>query len=193
MRRRRPDRAGGRRRPGARRGGGGRARRPGRAGAPDGRPGPGDRDVDEPARQRGQVLPAGSRVRFSCCRLDGEVLFEVSDEGRGIPAEDLESIFERFTQVDTSDSREKGGTGLGLAICRSIVEQHGGRIWAQSIVGHGAVFSFVLPGPTPPGEPPASADARAGVRGAVVSGPRLAREEAVIAGLGASESHGSRA
>ena len=70
-------------------------------------------------------------------RRDGEVLFEVSDEGRGIPADKLETIFERFQQVDASDSREKGGTGLGLAICRTIVEHHGGRIWAESELGAG--------------------------------------------------------
>ena len=91
--------------------------------------------------------PAGGRVRVSCSRADGEVLFEVSDEGRGIPAENLETIFERFQQVDASDARDKGGTGLGLAICRSIVEQHGGRIWARSVPGEGATFSFVLPAP----------------------------------------------
>ena len=56
------------------------------------------------------------------------VLFEVKDRGRGIPADQLETIFGRFQQVDASDSRQKGGTGLGLAICRSIVQQHGGRI-----------------------------------------------------------------
>ncbi|MFN2521588.1 MAG: sensor histidine kinase, partial [Candidatus Limnocylindria bacterium] len=65
--------------------------------------------------------PPQSSVRVSCSRRDTEVRFEVSDEGRGIPVEHLESIFGRFAQVDTSDSREKGGTGLGLAICRSIV------------------------------------------------------------------------
>ena len=73
------------------------------------------------------------------------MLFRVSDQGRGIPAEKLDSIFERFQQVDASDSREKGGTGLGLAICRTIVERHGGRIWAESVLGQGASFSFVLP------------------------------------------------
>ena len=61
----------------------------------------------------------------------GELLFRVRDEGRGIPADKLESIFERFGQVDVSDSREKGGTGLGLAICRSIVKQHDGQIWVE--------------------------------------------------------------
>ena len=87
----------------------------------------------------------GATVRVSSERCEGEVLFRVSDEGRGIPAEKLDSIFERFQQVDASDSREKGGTGLGLAICRTIVEHHGGRIWAESVLGQGASFSFVLP------------------------------------------------
>lgn len=78
-------------------------------------------------------------------RQNEEVLFQVQDQGRGIPPERLEAIFGRFQQVDASDSRKKGGTGLGLAICRSIVQQHGGRIWAESTLGQGSTFSFVLP------------------------------------------------
>ncbi len=89
--------------------------------------------------------PAGTAVHVSSAPRDDEVLFEVRDEGRGIPANKLDSIFERFQQVDASDSREKGGTGLGLAICREIVERHGGRIWVQSNLGRGSSFSFVLP------------------------------------------------
>jgi PAS domain S-box-containing protein len=73
------------------------------------------------------------------------ILFEVQDQGRGIPRDKFESIFERFKQVDASDSRKKGGTGLGLAICRSIVEQHGGQIWVESDLGKGSSFYFVLP------------------------------------------------
>ncbi len=73
------------------------------------------------------------------------VLFKVKDQGRGIPEDKLESIFERFHQVDASDSRKKGGTGLGLAICRSIVQQHGGRIWVESTLGEGSSFYFTLP------------------------------------------------
>ena len=73
------------------------------------------------------------------------ILFVVQDQGRGIPVEQLESIFERFHQVDTSDSRKKGGTGLGLAICRNIVEQHGGKIWVESILGEGSTFYFTIP------------------------------------------------
>lgn len=74
-------------------------------------------------------------------------LFSVKDQGRGIPSDKLEIIFERFQQVDASDSREKGGTGLGLAICRKIIEQHEGKIWAESVVNEGSTFYFTLPIP----------------------------------------------
>jgi PAS domain S-box-containing protein len=73
------------------------------------------------------------------------LLISVKDQGRGIPPEKLESIFERFQQVDASDSRQKGGTGLGLAICRSIVRQHGGKIWVESGLGKGSCFYLTLP------------------------------------------------
>ncbi|PWD51544.1 hypothetical protein C8046_13645 [Serinibacter arcticus] len=69
----------------------------------------------------------------------------VADTGRGIPAGQLEAIFGRFEQVDSSDAREKGGTGLGLAISRGIVGRHGGRIWAESSPGVGSTFRFTLP------------------------------------------------
>lgn len=74
-----------------------------------------------------------------------DALFSVIDSGRGIPADRLESVFERFRQVDASDAREKGGTGLGLPIARGIVDQHGGRMWAQSTEGEGSAFRFALP------------------------------------------------
>ncbi|MDQ3759366.1 MAG: response regulator [Actinomycetota bacterium] len=98
--------------------------------------------------------PEGSSVQVSAAHRDHEVLFSVSDEGPGIPADKLDSIFGRFQQVDASDSREKGGTGLGLAICRTIVEHHGGRIWAESKLGSGATFSFVLPAQATTDAPP---------------------------------------
>jgi two-component system, OmpR family, sensor histidine kinase VicK len=74
-----------------------------------------------------------------------EILIAVKDRGRGIPADKLEIIFERFQQVDIFDYRQKEGTGLGLAICRSIVQQHGGRIWVESVVGEGSTFFLTLP------------------------------------------------
>jgi signal transduction histidine kinase/DNA-binding response OmpR family regulator len=67
-------------------------------------------------------------------QIDGNLdslLLKVVDQGRGIPADKLEAVFDRFQQVESSDASKKGGTGLGLAICRSIVQQHGGAIWAQ--------------------------------------------------------------
>jgi two-component system, OmpR family, sensor histidine kinase VicK len=73
------------------------------------------------------------------------VLFQVRDEGQGIPANKLETVFERFQQVDSSDSRKKGGTGLGLTICRKIIDRHEGKIWVDSILGVGSTFSFTLP------------------------------------------------
>jgi DNA-binding response OmpR family regulator len=75
-------------------------------------------------------------------------ILEVEYQGRGIPIDKIGSIFERFHQVDASDSRKKGGTGLGLAICRSIVQQHGGQIWVESILGEGSSSSFTLPSRT---------------------------------------------
>ncbi|MCU0526044.1 MAG: PAS domain S-box protein [Elainella sp. Prado103] len=73
------------------------------------------------------------------------VRFTVKDQGRGIPTDKLEIVFEQFQQVDVSDSRKKGGTGLGLTICKRIVQQHGGQIWAESRLGEGSEFYFTLP------------------------------------------------
>ena len=88
----------------------------------------------------------GGEIHIVARLLDEhEAQFDVTDQGRGIPADKLERIFERFQQVDASDSRAMGGTGLGLTICRSIIAQHGGRIWATSPPGQGATFHFTLP------------------------------------------------
>jgi signal transduction histidine kinase len=75
--------------------------------------------------------PEGSTVTIEVETPPEALIFRICDEGRGIPEDQLETIFERFKQVEYSDSRHRGGTGLGLAICRSIVQQHGGTIWAQ--------------------------------------------------------------
>jgi two-component system, OmpR family, sensor histidine kinase VicK len=90
--------------------------------------------------------PEGSEIHLTARNIDeNEALIEVRDQGRGIPADKLEHIFDRFQQGDASDSRAMGGTGLGLAICRSIVNQHGGRIWATSTPDQGTIFYFTLP------------------------------------------------
>ncbi|MBV9385543.1 MAG: PAS domain S-box protein [Chroococcidiopsidaceae cyanobacterium CP_BM_ER_R8_30] len=86
-------------------------------------------------------------VTLSSQQQSESVRFQVKDRGRGIPAEKLETIFDRFQQVDVSDARQKGGTGLGLAICQSIVQQHGGSIWVESTMGQGSTFYFTLPVP----------------------------------------------
>ncbi len=89
--------------------------------------------------------PAGALVEVIAEDRGSNALFQVRDRGRGIPADRLDDIFERFRQVDSSDARDKGGTGLGLAICRTIVQQHGGRIWVASEWGKGSTFFFTLP------------------------------------------------
>ncbi len=86
-------------------------------------------------------------VRFGSSRSSWQICFAVKDRGRGIPADKLETIFNRFQQVDASDARDKGGTGLGLAICKSIVEQHQGRIWVESKWKSGSTFFLTLPQP----------------------------------------------
>lgn len=90
--------------------------------------------------------PAGATVTLGGRLERGWVQITVRDEGRGIPESMLESIFGRFKQVDASDRRAHGGTGLGLAICRSIVNQHMGRIWVESVEGEGSTFQVQLPG-----------------------------------------------
>jgi signal transduction histidine kinase len=73
------------------------------------------------------------------------VMITVSDTGIGIPEEKLDMIFERFYQVDSSNTRKTEGTGLGLAICKEIIDCHGGEIWVDSEIGKGSKFSFIIP------------------------------------------------
>lgn len=89
--------------------------------------------------------PAPTTAPGSAAATLGEVCFIVEDQGPGIAPEKLGRIFDRFQQGDASDTRALGGTGLGLALCRSIVEQHGGRIWAESAPQKGSRFLFTLP------------------------------------------------
>ncbi len=95
-----------------------------------------------------RYTPQDGRVDVQLQTQDQSVLITVRDTGPGIPAEDLPHIFDRFYRADKSRSREApgaGGSGLGLAIARSIVEAHGGRIWAESEIGKGTTVAFTLP------------------------------------------------
>jgi signal transduction histidine kinase/CheY-like chemotaxis protein len=89
--------------------------------------------------------PAASTVRIHTEAASDSILLKVVDEGRGIPSDKLDTIFDRFQQIEPSDARQKGGTGLGLAICRSIVQQHSGSIWAQRNLGPGTTLYMMLP------------------------------------------------
>jgi two-component system phosphate regulon sensor histidine kinase PhoR len=89
--------------------------------------------------------PPGAHVTVGAQAADGVVTVTVADEGMGIPAADLDRVFERFYKVDKARQRGMGGTGLGLSIARHIVEGHGGRIWVESEEGRGATFFFTLP------------------------------------------------
>jgi signal transduction histidine kinase len=86
---------------------------------------------------------SGGKVTVRAAAENGELLFSVEDTGRGLDPGDASRVFERFWRK-TGTSRIRG-TGLGLAIARGIVEAHGGRIWAKSEAGRGAVFTFSLP------------------------------------------------
>jgi len=92
-----------------------------------------------------RFTPPGGVVTVSATRGNGSCQVSVQDTGPGIPPEHLPLVFERFYRVDPSRSRDDGGTGIGLAIARSVVEAHGGRIWAESGDAGGSTFRFVLP------------------------------------------------
>lgn len=92
-----------------------------------------------------QYSPPGSHVEVSCVEEGDRVAFSVKDHGAGIPAADLEHIFERFYRVDKSRNRNTGGTGLGLAIVKHIATAHEGEVEAKSYVQEGSIFTVRLP------------------------------------------------
>lgn len=89
--------------------------------------------------------PDGGKITVSMKTTDDQMILSISDQGLGIPKEDLPKIFDRFYRVDKARSRAQGGTGLGLAIAKEIVKQHNGFIWAKSEYGKGSTFTIVLP------------------------------------------------
>ncbi|MBD8014307.1 cell wall metabolism sensor histidine kinase WalK [Microbacterium sp. APC 3898] len=89
--------------------------------------------------------PEGGKVRFGMTVEEGFLLIQISDEGMGIPKENVDRIFDRFYRVDRARSREMGGTGLGLAISKEMINAHGGVIWAESKYGKGTTIFFTLP------------------------------------------------
>jgi len=89
--------------------------------------------------------PEGGNITFSIKEQEQQIIVSVSDNGVGIPKENIDKIFDRFYRVDKARTRKLGGTGLGLAIAKEMVEAHGGRIWASSKEGKGTKISFTLP------------------------------------------------
>ncbi|MBK9142481.1 MAG: PAS domain-containing protein [Candidatus Melainabacteria bacterium] len=96
-----------------------------------------------------KFAPEGSTVKIDCFQARGSrakaLRFEVTDEGPGIASSDQSKLFQKFRQLDASDTRKKGGTGLGLAISKSLVEMHGGIIGLDSKLGTGSCFWFEIP------------------------------------------------
>jgi signal transduction histidine kinase len=92
-----------------------------------------------------EYCPERASIRVSAQQIGAEVEISVTDDGPGIPASQLEHIFERFTRGDAGLTQRVGGTGLGLAISKSLVELHGGSIDAESVPGEGSTFRITLP------------------------------------------------
>jgi two-component system sensor histidine kinase BaeS len=92
-----------------------------------------------------EYSPEGASIGVAARAAGAEVEISVSDDGPGIPAEQLEHIFERFTRGDAGLTQRVGGTGLGLAISKSLVELHGGSIAVESTPGQGSTFRLRLP------------------------------------------------
>jgi signal transduction histidine kinase len=95
----------------------------------------------------------GGKITVNAQARHNEILVQIIDRGTGIPAEVLPNVFDKFYQIDGSDTRIRGGLGLGLYIAKQIVEAHGGQIWVESKLNQGSTFSFTLPLTVALGEP----------------------------------------
>jgi signal transduction histidine kinase len=92
-----------------------------------------------------KFTPSGGRIGVMVKELATELLVEIRDSGVGIPTEHLDRVFDRFYRVPLPAGTEVEGTGLGLSICKAVVEEHGGRIWVESVVGKGTAFYLTIP------------------------------------------------
>jgi two-component system, NtrC family, sensor histidine kinase GlrK len=92
-----------------------------------------------------KFTPDGGQISLSYSNEDSRVGFCVTDTGPGIPKENLNAIFEKFHQPPVKSSEWAKGTGLGLAFVKHIITAHGGKVWAESKLGQGSTFTFVLP------------------------------------------------
>jgi signal transduction histidine kinase/DNA-binding response OmpR family regulator len=96
--------------------------------------------------------PENGKIEIWARGAEGEVTVAIKDFGKGISQRDLSRLFQRFAQLDSTTTRKAGGTGLGLVISKGIVEQHGGKIWVESVQGKGSTFSFSIPRTRVPSE-----------------------------------------
>ena len=104
-----------------------------------------DRVVQNLISDAVKYSPNGGTVTV-CTRVHSaeQLLVSVSDEGIGIPSDQMERLFQRFSRIDSESAREIKGSGLGLWICREIINAHGGEIWVEGEVGKGSTFKFTL-------------------------------------------------
>lgn len=87
---------------------------------------------------------SGRQITIHTTAADDHILVSLSDEGIGIPEDEIDTVFDKFIQSSKTKTGA-GGTGLGLAICKEIIEGHGGRIWAANNEGRGATFTYTIP------------------------------------------------
>jgi two-component system, NtrC family, sensor histidine kinase GlrK len=92
-----------------------------------------------------KFTPKGGQINITANPANGKLAVSVKDSGPGIPMDSLAAIFEKFNQGNRQGAHVRQGTGLGLAIAKSIISSHGGKIWAESQLGKGSTFIFVLP------------------------------------------------
>jgi signal transduction histidine kinase len=91
------------------------------------------------------IQPKLGKINVSASQLGNTITVSVSDNGCGIPKDQLDKVFSKFYQVDMSNTREKGGVGLGLSICQKIIDAHDGKIWIESELDKGTTINFTLP------------------------------------------------